>query len=144
MSAIPEFNDAEKWVIGSALKERHKTKIAIELADSEVKLDPNSEEPTVSPAVYWSARGANFAICKIAENRYRSMFFYTVYDAYGTGRDAYDEIADCVSTLLRLQADHEKERAGASSGKTRDDLNQPGPNAGAEFDVTLPMPGGNE
>ena len=142
MSTILEFNDTEKWVIQSALKERYETKIDIELADSEVKLDPNSEQPTLCPAVFWSARGANFAICKVSESRYRSMFFYTVYDAYGTGREEYDDIAECVSILLRLQADYEKERAGVSSGKTRDELVQGG--AGTEMDITLPFPGMND
>jgi len=142
VNSIPEFNDAEKWVIESALKERYKKKISIELADSEVKLDANADQATLCPAICWAARAANFAICKIGENRYRSMFFYSVYDAYGTGREEYDDIAECVSILLRLQADHEKERAGASSGKTKDDLSQSG--AATEFDVTLPIPGSNE
>ena len=142
MNAIPEFNDTEKWVIESAIKERYKQKIDVELADSEVKFDPNFDQPTLCPAIFWNARGVNFAICKVGENRYRSMFFYTVYDAYGTGREEYDDIAECVSTLLRLQADHEKDRAGVTSGKTRDELNQAGPSA--EIDVMLPFPGAND
>ncbi|MBI3919344.1 MAG: hypothetical protein HY322_20315 [Betaproteobacteria bacterium] len=32
------------------------------------------------------------------------------------------EPAECVTTTLRLQADHEKDRAGVASGKTGRDL----------------------
>ena len=46
---------------------------------------------------------------------------YSIGEQYGTGRD-FDELAECVVTNLRLQADHEKDRAGATSGKTAADL----------------------
>jgi len=38
------------------------------------------------------------------------------------GRRVTVEPADCVTTTLRLQADHEKDRAGVASGKTGRDL----------------------
>ena len=40
-----------------------------------------------------------------------------------TGRD-FDDLAECVTTTLKLQADHEKDRAGAGSGKTGADLDK--------------------
>ena len=40
--AIPDFNSAERWVIESALKERYGHLVQIELADSELKLDPDT------------------------------------------------------------------------------------------------------
>ena len=49
-------------------------------------------------------------------------FYYSLTEQYGTGRD-FDDLADCVVTTLRLQADQEKDRAGATSGKTGADLN---------------------
>ena len=59
---------------------------------------------------------------RVAADRYRSQFFYSVFEQFGTGRD-FDDIAECVVTTLRLQADHEKDRAGVTSGKTGADLN---------------------
>ena len=62
-------------------------------------------------------------IFKIAQNRYRSQFYYSMTEQYGTGHD-FDDLAECVTTTLRLQADHEKNRAGVTSGKTGADLNR--------------------
>ncbi len=56
-----------------------------------------------------------------ADDRYRSPFFCPVGEQYGTGRDC-DDLAACVSITLRLQADRAKDRAGATSGKTRAEL----------------------
>jgi hypothetical protein len=43
-------------------------------------------------------------------------------DHYGTGRDEYDDLEQCTLTLLRVQADHEKQSAGVASGATAADL----------------------
>ena len=56
-------------------------------------------------------------------DRYRSQFFYSALEQFGTGRDL-DDLAECVTTTLRLQADHEKDRAGVTPGKTGADLNK--------------------
>ena len=74
---LADFNDADRWVVETALKERD-----------------------------------------------RSQFYYSLTEQYGTGRD-FDDLAGCVVTTLRLQADHEKDRAGATSGKTGADLKKP-------------------
>ena len=49
MQPIPEFNSAERWVIESALKERYGHFVPIELADSELKLDPGALMPLMPP-----------------------------------------------------------------------------------------------
>lgn len=41
---------------------------------------------------------------------------------FGTGRDCGD-LAECVTATLRPQADRDKDRAGATTGKTGADLN---------------------
>jgi len=119
---IAEFTDAARWVVESALKERYGRRVAVEPADSEIRLDPASPEVTVCPTLYWEERGVEFVIFKVADGRYRSQFYYSLTEQFGTGRD-FDDLADCVVTTLRLQADHEKDRAGATSGKTGADLN---------------------
>jgi hypothetical protein len=116
---IPDFNSAERWVIESALKERYGHIVQIELADSDLKLDPGAPVLTSCPTVFWSERGCNFLIFKTGEDRYRCLFYYgDEEEQYGTGRTEYDELAECVGLLLKLQADHEKERHGVQSGMT--------------------------
>ena len=123
MSKIPDFSDGDRWVVQSALKERYGEIIAVEPADSEIRLDPASATVTTCPTLYWEARGVEFVIFKIAEDRFRSQFYYSITEQYGTGRD-FDELAECVSVTLKLQADHEKDRAGATSGKTGAELSR--------------------
>ena len=121
--AISDFTTADRWVIATALKERYGKIVAVEPADSEIRLDPAAADITACPTLYWEERGVEFVIFKIGENRYRSQFFYSALEQFGTGRD-FDDLAECVTTTLRLQADHEKDRAGAGSGKTGADLKQ--------------------
>jgi hypothetical protein len=122
--AIPDFNSAERWVIESALKERYGHIVPIELADSELKLDQETPVLTACPTVFWSERGCNFLIFKTGEDRYRSQFFYSDDEQFGTGRAEYDELAECVGLLLQLQADHEKQRLGVQTGMTGDQIKQ--------------------
>ena len=121
---IADFNSAERWVIESALKERYGHIVPIELADSELKLDPEAPVLTVCPTVFWSERGCNFVIFKTTEDRYRCLFYYSEEEQYGTGRIEYDELAECVGLLLQLQADHEKQRQGVESGMTGSEIKQ--------------------
>ncbi len=59
---------------------------------------------------------------KVADGRFRCRFFYADADHYGTGRDEYADLADCVKTLLRVQSDHERDGAGASLDATAADF----------------------
>jgi hypothetical protein len=123
---IADFNSAERWVIESALKERYGRVVAIEFADSDLKLDPGAPVLTTCPTVFWSERGCNFLIFKTGEDRYRCQFFYSdSEEQYGTGRTEYDELAECVGLLLKLQADHEKQRQGVHTGMTGGEIKQP-------------------
>jgi hypothetical protein len=122
---IPDFNSAERWVVEAALKERYGHFVAIELADSELQLDPDTPVMTICPTVFWSERGCNFLVFKTAEDRYRSLFYYSDEEQYGTGRSEYDELAECVSLLLKLQADHEKQRQGVQTGMTGGEIERP-------------------
>jgi hypothetical protein len=119
---ISDFNDADRWVVESALKERYGHIVKIEIADADIRLDPASKEVAECPTFYWEDRGVEFVIFKIAEDKYRRQFYYSITEQYGTGRD-FDDLADCVSVTLKLQADHEKDRAGITSGKTGAQLN---------------------
>ncbi len=115
---IADFNSAERWIIESALKERYGRVANIELADSELRLDPEAPVLTSCPTVFWSERGCNFLIFKTGAERYRCQFFYSEDEQFGTGRAEFDELAECVSLLLKLQADDEKQRRGVQTGMT--------------------------
>ena len=116
MVAIPEFSDSELWVLRSTLRERYGQAVEIHLADTEVRLDPSRTEVTECPAVFWKEREASFIICKLGENRFKNQFFYGPHEHYGTGRNEYDDLAECVTTILQVQSDDEREREGASAG----------------------------
>jgi hypothetical protein len=69
-------------------------------------LDPAGAATTECAAVFWRARGAQFVVLTNSDARFRCRLFYTDADHYGTGRDEYDDLANCVLSLLRVQADN--------------------------------------
>lgn len=131
---IPDITDNEQHIVSEALLQRYGKLVALQLADSELQLDPQSTQLTDCPTLYWSERGADFVICKVGESRYRCQFFYSDQEQFGTGRDVYDNLAECVTTLLQVQADHEKTRQGVPSGATRSELG-----GDADDDYTGPL-----
>ena len=108
---IPDFTDTELWVIRQAVAERFRKEVDIQQADAELRLDPGDRELTLCPVVYWRDGKAQFVIFKTGEKNYRNQFFYSVREQYGTGRDEYTDIGECVMTLLQVQADHAAKNA---------------------------------
>lgn len=115
---VADFTEAERELVADILQQRYLKPVVPELADSELKLDPSSESLTTFPTLYWRQRGASFVVCKVADGRYRCQFFYADADHYGTGQDEYTDLGHCILTLLHVQADHEAQSAGISSGTT--------------------------
>jgi len=114
MTAIPDFNDSELWTIQTTLKERFGTDKDVQLAETELRLDRHSSEMIPCPAAYWEHNNCHFVVAKTAAERYRCFFFYLVHQMYGTGISEYDNLTECVVTLLQVQADqHAKEQAEA-------------------------------
>jgi hypothetical protein len=62
---------------------------------------------TECPALFWQDGKANFVVIKVGEGHYRSQFYYRVHQQYGTGIEEYDDLTECIITLLQVQADHE-------------------------------------
>ena len=118
---IPDFSDAERQLVASLLEQRYGRTVTMELADSELQLEPGAPL-TSCPTLYWVERGAHFVVCRVGHDRYRCQFFYTDAEQFGTGRIEYDNLGECVLALLRVQSDHERERAKAFSGATAEDL----------------------
>lgn len=117
MSRISDFDDADRWLVESALRKHYGKTIRVEPADSEMRLDPGSPEVTACPAYYWKAGDVEFVILKIAGNRYRSQFHYSMTEQFGSNRD-FDDLADCVDTTLQAQSEYGKTRGAAHSGMT--------------------------
>ena len=90
----------------------------MQLADVDLRLNPTDRETTSRPALYWTARGANFVVAKLSDERYYCQFYYRGHEQFGIDRDEWDNLAECVTTLLQLQADHEIKRAKESEGVT--------------------------
>ena len=111
MISIPDFNDNELWIVRDTLKQRYREAVEPELAEIEMRLDPHSTELTICPALFWEHGTASFVIVKTGEERYRAQFFYRVHQQYGTGVNEYNDLTECVVTLLQVQADHEAKEA---------------------------------
>ena len=118
---IPDFSETEQKLVSALLIKRYAKLVPLQLADSELQLDARSRMLTLCPTIYWSERGAQFVVCKVADDRYRSQFFYSEAEQFGTGRDVYDDLKDCVVTLLQVQSDHERQLANISARATQAD-----------------------
>ncbi|HRJ51357.1 MAG TPA: hypothetical protein PLE99_01225 [Candidatus Thiothrix moscowensis] len=111
MMTIPALTDLEKHIIQQTIDERWgKGTVTAEEVEVEIRLSPADRNLTDCPAMYWEHEDCQFVLAKTGENSYRSQFFYSVRDRFGTGIEEYTDLADCVLYLLRLQADHESER----------------------------------
>jgi len=109
VSKIPDFSDSEMWIIKSTLEERYGEAPDIQQAESEMRLDRGSIELALCPTVYWETGGCHFVIAKAGDRHYRCQFFYRIHQMYGTGREDYDDLTECVVTLLQVQADHHRQ-----------------------------------
>lgn len=112
MSDIADFTASELWTARATLQERYGRPVEPELADCELRLDKDSAEPTSCPSLFWHDGGCNFVAFKIAENRFRCQFFYQIHEMFGTGVEEFDNVGDCILTLLQIQADHDAEKKG--------------------------------
>ena len=108
MSSVADFTEAEQWAVEATLKERWREQdLEIQLADVEIRMHPQDRELTVCPAMFWEVGPTSFVIIKVAERTYRSQFYYRGFQQYGTGKTDYDDITDCVVTMLQVHADKE-------------------------------------
>jgi len=110
MPTIKDFSDAEQWTVNTTLKERWPNQdLDIQLADVEIKMYPHERELTVCPALFWQVGETSFVIIKVGDRAYRSQFYYKGFQQYGTGKSEFDDIADCITTLLQVHADKESD-----------------------------------
>ena len=108
MDSIPNFTPADIEIVRQLIQQRYQETIEIQLANSELMLNPKCEQPVDCPTLFWYVHGANFAVIRSGLNRFRCQFFYTPHDQHGTGQKEYDSLEQCVTTLLQVQANHER------------------------------------
>ncbi len=112
MYEVPDISDNETWIVKTTLRERYKREVELQIADAEIRLQPSDRELTSCPAWYWQVDGCHFIIFKTGTRKYRSQFFYRAFQQYGTGVREYDDLTECVVSLLQAQADHEAKERG--------------------------------
>jgi hypothetical protein len=121
-SPVSDFTEAEQKLVANVLLQRYGRLVALQLADSELQLDSTNDELTLCPTLYWSEQGAQFVVCKTGEGIYRCQFFYSEAEQFGTGRDEFRDLDECVMTLLQVQSDQARQQAGLFSGATAENL----------------------
>jgi hypothetical protein len=111
--SIPDFTDSEFQLVNQILLERYSRLVLLQAVEVELLLDPEHKEPTPCPALYWNELGAEFIVAKVGDQRFRCQFFYSADEQFGTGRDFYDNLGDCVTNVLQIQADHHGTRSSS-------------------------------
>ncbi|MCU7836210.1 MAG: hypothetical protein KZQ83_13290 [gamma proteobacterium symbiont of Taylorina sp.] len=108
---IKDFSDTDIWTVQQTLDERwEKGCTEIQQADIEVRLRSADRDLSTCPALYWEYKGSNFVIFKIGRSTYKTQFYYKGRDQYGTSVPSFDNVLDCVVTVLQVHADLEREK----------------------------------
>ena len=109
-SNIPDFTDSEIRIIQETVKQRYSQEIELMFADSELRLHSSDRELTLCPTVVFKEQKATFVIFKISLRNFRCQFYYRGYEQFGTGRNMFTDVGDCVITLLQVHEDYEREQ----------------------------------
>lgn len=122
---IPDFTETELWTVRSTLKERYGRDIELQMADSEVTLG-DADGMAWCPTLFWSAKGANFAVVKLGPKRFRAYFYYHPEYQLGTGIDNYDELGECMISVLQVESDHmRKQKINTDQAPAQTDKDAP-------------------
>jgi len=103
--------------VQTAVNGRYGKETELHQGDGEVQLGAGNPGHAECPVLFWRERDANFVIIKAGEGRYRCQFFYTPSEQLSTGVEEFTDIAECVVTLLQVQADNERTPGGMFTGK---------------------------
>ena len=113
---LPEFSDADIKLVQATLKERFGAEVVanteIKEAETEIRLSPGDRELTVCPALFWIVGDCAFVLSRTGPAEYRAMFYYSVKDRFATGKETYDNLGDCVISLLKVQEEEDAKRRG--------------------------------
>lgn len=113
---LPEFSASDIKLVQATLRERFGAavadKVEIKEAETEIRLSPADRELTVCPALFWIVGGCAFVLSRTGQAAYRAMFYYSVKERFGTGQEEFDNLGDCVITLLKVQEEEQARRDG--------------------------------
>jgi hypothetical protein len=112
MIDIADVTPSEEWIVQTTLRERYGAPVSYALADAEIRLNPADRDVTSCPVIYWEHDGCNFILFKTGDRRYRCQFFFRGFQQYGTGVYEYDDLAECIVSLLQVQADYAARERG--------------------------------
>ena len=112
---FPGFSASDLSLARACLKERFAKDIDVQEVETEIRLSPGDRELALCPALYWKEDGCAFVLSRTGAAAYRAMFFYSVKDRFGTGQEEYDNLGDCMITLLKVQEDAHAKRAAEAS-----------------------------
>ena len=112
MSGIPDFSSSDLHLVQATIKERFGREAEIKQAETEVRISPADRELTVCPALFWIVDDCAFVISCTGPAAYRAMFYYSVKDRFSTAKEEYDNLGDCVISLLKVQEEEEAKRRG--------------------------------
>ncbi|HED17688.1 MAG TPA: hypothetical protein ENI64_12860 [Gammaproteobacteria bacterium] len=105
MTRIEDFNENELWIVQTTLQERYGEEPEIQMGDSEIRLHSADRDTTSCPILMWDDQDCHFVILKCGDNRYRCLFYYRSFEQFGTGVEEFDQLAECIVTLLQTEAD---------------------------------------
>jgi hypothetical protein len=98
-----DFSPTELKIINEAIGERWK-EVEIHLADIEITRTALDEKTTLCPAAVWETADCTFVVIKADEFVYKSVFYYLGSKQIDTGVSEYNDLRDCVLTLMKVQA----------------------------------------
>lgn len=129
---IRPFTDRERSLVSQAILERFGTVVPLQVAEAELQLNLLKEDDlTMCPSLTWRENGANFVIFKTGDERFRCQFYYIETQQFGTGKDEYDNLGDCVITLLQVQVEQEEQSRNLRNAMNSVDFNKA--NDGEEY-----------
>ncbi len=107
---IKDFSDTDVQTVQKTLDERWgKDKTELQFADVDVRA--NDRELSTCPALFWEHKDSRFIIFKISNLTYKAQFDYNGQDQYGTPEVIFDNVLDCLVTILQVHADLEREKS---------------------------------
>ena len=101
--SIPGFTASDLSLAHATLKERFGFDVDVQEAETEVRLSSGDRELAQCPAIFWQVEKCSFVVAKTGPAAYRAMFFYSIKDRFGTSKEEYDNLGDCLITLLKVQ-----------------------------------------
>jgi hypothetical protein len=115
MNQIADFAESELWIIRTTLAERYGEPVEPALADSEVRLNPYASELVECPVACWERNSCHFVVLKTGEHSYRCQFYYRGHEMFAPDIEEFDDLSECMVTVLQVQADHAARQSPGSS-----------------------------